>query len=369
MSEVTKEEIQKILSGYDEDNLTIGVACSHTALQLILGARREGFKTLGITLRERKETYESFPLARPDEFLVVDDFAEILEEENQERMIEKNTIVIPHGSFVEYVGPRNLMERFRVPMFGNRASLEWESNREKQREWLRRAGLKLPKVYGSPSEIDGKVFVKFRGAKGGRGFFTASSEEEFHEKLEGKVRSGAISEAEAREVTIQEFVSGVRYYPHYFYTPVKVHGARAGEGSVELLGMDKRIEPIDEIYRGLPDVPDEFFDYTVTGNAPVVVREKLLVDVMRMAVNVVNASLELFPPGMVGPFCLETIYHPARGFTVFEISGRIVAGTNLYPEGSPYSPYFYEEPMSTGRRIAREIKECAKRGLLDKVIY
>ncbi|KXB06467.1 hypothetical protein AKJ53_00250 [candidate division MSBL1 archaeon SCGC-AAA382F02] len=366
---VSKGDIKKNLSKYDKDNITLGILSSHSALQLTHGAKLEGFDTIGICPEERKKTYSSFPKAKPDEFLTVNDFSEILEEENQEKLLEKNTIIIPHGSFVEYVGAENLLKKFQVPIFGNRNSLNWEGSRAKQREWLKKAGVKVPKKYKDPSEIDGKVFVKFSGAKGGRGFFTASSQEDFEEKLEEKLEEGAITEKDAEKVTIQEFVPGVRYYPHYFYSLFENKGAEAAEGTIELLGMDRRVEPIDESYRGLPDIPQEFFDYTVTGNEPIVIREKLLVNLMNMATKVVETSEKLFSPGMIGPFCLETVYHPKRGFTVFEISGRIVAGTNIFPVGSPYSTYYFEEPMSTGRRIAREIKKGMEKDQLDRIIY
>ena len=55
-------------------------------------------------------------------------------------------------------------------------------------------------------------------------------------------------------------------------------------------------------------------------------------------------------------------------FYVFEISARIVAGTNLYIEGSPYTALRYKEPMSTGRRIARDIKVAIETGKIDKVL-
>jgi 5-formaminoimidazole-4-carboxamide-1-(beta)-D-ribofuranosyl 5'-monophosphate synthetase len=144
---------------------------------------------------------------------------------------------------------------------------------------------------------------------------------------------------------------------------------RVGEGRVELLSMDKRIEPIDESYRGLPKIPEEFFDYTVTGNQSIVIRESLIPSIIKMGISTVKTSMNLFPPGMLGAFCLETIYHPRTGFTVFEVSARIVAGTNLFPQGSPYSHYLFEEPMSTGRRIAREIKIAAKTDALEKIVY
>ncbi|MDT7894888.1 MAG: DUF1297 domain-containing protein [Desulfurococcales archaeon] len=53
---------------------------------------------------------------------------------------------------------------------------------------------------------------------------------------------------------------------------------------------------------------------------------------------------------------------------VFEFSGRIVAGTNLYIDGSPYSYLYWEEPMSTGRRIARELRLAIEKGQLSKVL-
>jgi len=112
-------------------------------------------------------------------------------------------------------------------------------------------------------------------------------------------------------------------------------------------GFDKRIEPVDEVYRALPDVPVEFMDYTITGNQRVTLRESLLPGVLSMARGTVEASQELMPPGIIGPFSLETFYHPVTGFTVFEISARIVAGTNPFGEGSEYSIWTYGTPVST----------------------
>ncbi len=269
---------------------------------------------------------------------------------------------------MEYVGSKNLENNFAVPLFGNRKTLEWERDRTKQRKWLMDSGLKMPKE-GNPLKINKKVFVKFNGARGGRGFFTADSTPEFKKKLKALVKNGIISKQDAAAAILQEFTPGVRYYPHYFYSIFEQGGMKAGQGRVELLGIDKRIEVIDESYRGLPFIPAEFLDYTVTGNQPVIIRESLLSDLIKFGADVVNSSLKLFSPGIIGPFCLETIFHPQTGFTVFEISARIVAGTNLYPAGSPYSEYLFSEPMSMGRRIAREIKEGIKRKKLEEIVF
>jgi 5-formaminoimidazole-4-carboxamide-1-(beta)-D-ribofuranosyl 5'-monophosphate synthetase len=51
------------------------------------------------------------------------------------------------------------------------------------------------------------------------------------------------------------------------------------------------------------------------------------------------------------------------------VSARIVAGTNIYPDGSPYSTYYYKGQVSMGRRIAMELKEAKKKKRLKEIIY
>ena len=108
--------------------------------------------------------------------------------------------------------------------------------------------------------------------------------------------------------------------------------------------------------------------YTITGYMPIVIRESLLPKVFDMGQRVVHVSTELEKGGLFGPFCLEAIIDNHLDFYVFEISARIVAGTNPYIEGSPYTWLKYNEPMSTGRRIAREIKEAIEQGRLTEVL-
>ena len=59
---------------------------------------------------------------------------------------------------------------------------------------------------------------------------------------------------------------------------------------------------------------------------------------------------------------------PDLKFYVFEISARIVAGTNPYINGSPYTWLRYNEPMSTGRRLARDLKEAIESDRLQEVL-
>jgi len=353
---LSHERIVKVVSKYNLAELTIGTLGSHSALQILKGARDEGFRTLVVCRSDQTHVYQHFGLA--DEFVIVDNYKDLLSHEIQEQLLEHNVILIPHGSFVEYIGSENISNKLYVPLFGNRRVLEWESSRDKQRELLEMAGIKMPKKFDTPEEIDRLVMVKFPGAKGGKGYFLAKNKREFEQKLK-KVKG------EKKYYTIQEYVIGTLIYPHYFYSPIL--------SRTELMSMDIRYESnID----GLTRIPERILkgylvdpSYVVTGNIPLVARESLLPKIFEMGENVIKVSQKLFPPGMVGPFCLECICTPDLELWAFEISARIVAGTNLYVQGSPYSQLLWNEPMSTGRRIAREIKLALEKNRLLELIY
>jgi len=356
---VTREDIDEILRGYDLSNMEICTLGSHTALQITKGARDEGFSNLLICTEKSAKFYRRWPVV--DDIITVDRYSDILDQKMQEKLIERNAVLIPHGSFVEYVGAKNIIEKLRVPMLGNRMVLEWESNRKKEKEWLKKSALKIPGEFKSPEDIDRLVIVKFPGAKGGEGYFLAKDEEEFHRKLD-RIN---LSDDVKKEHTIQEYVIGTRFYPHFFYSPL--------DDELELLGMDIRYESnIDGLAR-LPNLIQKEVDvepeYVVTGNLPVILRESLLPDLMKLGRNIVESSKNLFSPGLIGPFCVEMICTPKLDFVCFEISARIVAGTNLFIHGSTYSKILYDEPMSCGRRICREIRTAGERNKLDKVVY
>jgi 5-formaminoimidazole-4-carboxamide-1-(beta)-D-ribofuranosyl 5'-monophosphate synthetase len=367
---IAKAEILEVLRKYDNQKIKIGTICSHSALQIFYGARREGFRTVGITTEDRRSIYEAFPFGKPDEYIIVDKYLDLIDQKFQSQLFQKNVIIIPHGSFVEYVGPENLKEKFKIPIFGNRNALEFEGDRSKMRLWLQDSKVKVPDEYSDPAKIDRPCIVKFHGARGGKGFFVVDSEETYQNQIEKRVKNGAITEDELKRVTIQEIIIGVRYYPHYFYSLMFEGELKVGQGRVELLGIDRRIESnVEDIYR-IPKLDRTEIEpsYVVTGNMPVVLRESLLPKVLDMGRRVAESSVRIFPPGIIGPFCLETICTEELEFVTFEVSARIVAGTNLYPDGSPYSSYLFSEPMSNGRRMALEIKEGIRKNRLTDII-
>ncbi len=352
---VSRSQIASLLDDYED--ITIGTVCSHSSLQIFHGARQEGFKTLGIAVGKQPRFYDAFPLAKPDEFLVVDSYKAI--PDLADDLVSRHVVTVPHGSFVEYVGA-DRFAKMAVPTFGNREVLRWETDREKQREWLLSAGVDMPRKIVKAEEIDRPVFVKYYGAKGGRGAFIAKNAEEFKASIKPGMK-----------YAIQEYIIGTRYYLQFFYSPIAEQGYRLSKGSLEMLGIDRRDEAnIDEMYKlgaqeRLREL-DIYPTFVVTGNMPVVLRESLLPAALEMGERVVERSLDLFG-GMIGPFCLETIVQDDLRFKVFEISTRIVAGTNLFISGSAYSD-MVEPALSTGRRIAREIRLARKAGRLMDVL-
>ncbi len=350
--------IADILARYDTSDLTIATVCSHSSLQLFHGARQEGFRTLGIAVGdERRRFYDAFPKAKPDSFLMVDNYKDILKLTDE--LQDQNAIVIPHGSFVEYLGADQFLS-LSLPTFGNRNVLMWESDRNKERDWLESAGLTMPEEIKNPKNIEKPVIVKYHGAKGGKGFFIAKTYEEFQRRIQPGI-----------PYVIQEFVMGTRYYLHYFYSPIKNDAYNLRKGTLQLLSMDRRDETtIDEVQRlgSIAELEEIGIHptFVVTGNIPIVIRESLLPKVFKMGQQVVERSLELFG-GIIGSFCLETVVTEQLEFKVFEISARIVAGTNPYVNGSPYSE-FIEPGLSTGKRIAQEIKYAVKHDKLGEIL-
>ena len=330
--------------------------CSHSSLQIFHGARAEGLGTLGIAVGKPPRFYEAFPLARPDRFLAVPKIADL--GRHARTLRKEGAVVVPTGSFVEYMGPEAFND-LDVPVFGNRKVLGWESDREKERDWLEMAGVPMPRKFADLSSVDGPVIIKYYGAKGGKGFFLAKSPKEL-----GDFRPTG-------PYVIQEYVVGTRYYVHFFYSPLSEEGYRVRHGSIELLGMDRRDEAnIDELYKlgaqeGLRQAGIRP-TFVVTGNVPVILRESLLPQVFDIAARIVDTSVDLFG-GMVGPFCVEGIVTEDLQFKVFEISTRIVAGTNLFPSGSSYSDLVAPQ-LSTGRRIALELKRARTEDRLVEVL-
>lgn len=331
---------------------------SHCSLQVLKGAKDEGLKTILVCEKKREKLYKRFPFI--DELLIVDSFKEVLDSKCQLALEKNDAVLIPHGTLVAQMSSEEI-ESIKTPVFGNKWILRWESDREMKEKLMRAAKLPIPTPISNPKDIDKLVIVKRQGAAGGKGYFMAASENDYNTKREQLISEGVISKDET--LYIQEYAAGVLAYLQFFYSPLTKE--------LEFFGVDQRHESDIE---GLARIPSQqqlksnkVPSFNVIGNSPLVLRESLLDAAYTMGENFVDAAKRLVSPGMNGPFCIEGVYDENAQFTSFEFSARIVAGTNIYMDGSPYYSLLFNEPMSMGKRIAREVKTAAESKQLDEI--
>ena len=331
---------------------------SHCSLQVLKGAKDEGLKTLLVCEKKRERLYKRFPFI--DELIIVDSFKEVLDSKVQNILEQNDSVLIPHGTLIAQMSSDEI-ESIKTPVFGNKWILRWESDREMKEKLMREATLPMPKPVTNPKEIEKLSIVKRQGAAGGKGYFMVANEDDYNTKRNQLISEGIISKDET--LYIQEYAAGVLAYLTFFYSPLKEE--------LEFYGVDQRHESDIE---GLGRIPSEqqlksnkVPSFNVIGNSPLVLRESLLDEVYTMGENFVEAAKRIVAPGMNGPFCIEGVYDENAKFTSFEFSARIVAGSNIYMDGSPYYTLLFNESMSMGKRIAREIKTASETNQLDRV--
>ncbi|MDF1540085.1 MAG: formate--phosphoribosylaminoimidazolecarboxamide ligase [Candidatus Thorarchaeota archaeon] len=314
--------------------MKIGTIASHSALNIMAGAKAEGIETILVSTPDRVEFYDSYGLG--SSIIEVSSWDEVLD------LQLEDTIWIPHGSFVAYIGAERIINS-DLRMYGNRQLLKWEEDRELKMKLLSESGLKIPREFQSVEEIDSPVMVKTYGAAGGEGYFIAKNKQEVLQKAPSD-----------KKFSIQEYVVGTKVFVTYFNSYAM--------NRLEVFGADIRYETDADANLRFDDTPS----FVVVGNLPLVLRESILLKYYELGKKFVNGFKSLAGQNIPGSFCIETIIDKNLNIIAFEFSGRIVAGTNVWIPSSPYSYLQFNEPMWMGRRIARELKQLEEMGRLEE---
>lgn len=382
---IQRKDIIEVLSGYDHEKITIGVLGSHSALDVCDGAVEEGFRTHAVCQKGREKTYTEFFKAQRENGKLVrgvvdttdiyPKFNEILKKESQEKLRDLNTIFIPNRSFTSYCGIEEIEDNFKVPMFGSRNLLRSEERgMEQDYYWLlEKAGLPYPEKVEDPGDIDCLVMVKLPHAvkKLERGFFTASSSEEFEQKSEAFLRQGIITQEALANARIERYIIGPVFNLDLFYSPIEEEMSR-----IELLGIDWRFETSLDGHVRLP-APQQITlneeqitpEYTVCGHNAATLRESLLEDVFELAEKYVKATQKYYEPGIIGPFCLQTCVDKDMNFFIYDVAPRVGGGTNVHVSvGHPYGNTLWRKPVSTGRRVAMEIRRAIEEDRVGEIV-
>jgi 5-formaminoimidazole-4-carboxamide-1-(beta)-D-ribofuranosyl 5'-monophosphate synthetase len=306
-----------------------------------------------------------------DEVMMLRKFPQILEPENQDILKEKNTLFVPNRSFTSYCGIDAVEEQFTLPLLGSRNLLRSEERGDKMDYYwiLEKAGLPFPEPIEA-EDIDQLVMVKLPHAVKTleRGFFTAASYEEYCQKADMLLRQNVIDQDGIELARIERYVIGPVFNLDFFYSPISKQ--------IELIGIDWRFETSLDGHCRLP-APQQLTlndrqinpEYTVCGHNSATLRESLLEKAFVLAEKYVEATQEYYAPGIIGPFCLQTCVDKDLNFYIYDVAPRIGGGTNVHMAvGHPYGNALWRTNMSTGRRLAREVRIALENDCLEKIV-
>jgi len=256
-------------------------------------------------------------------------------------------------------------------MFGNRFLLRIEEREQhpNQYDLLAEAGIRHPRLFASPTDIDRPVLVKVLEAARGfeRAFFIARDPVEYERIAAARVAAGVFTRESLERATIEEYVLGAHVNFNFFYSPL--------QRRLELVGTDTRRQTN---VSGLANVPAPLQEavvqafpvkYEEAGHIAVTVLESMLEDIFEAGERFVEAAERLYPPGVIGPFALQSIVTPGppkKGIVVVDVSPRVPGSPGI--AATPYSTYLYGRPVPVGERIAMELEAALATGRLADIL-
>ena len=371
------KDIQKIVDTYDKKNITIGVLGGHSGLDVCHGAKKLGFKTLAVCQKGREKTYTKYYKTHDDgrgcidEALVLDKFSDITKPDIQEKLRKKNTIFIHNRYFWVYFNFKDIENNFLVPIYGTRCMVKLEERDIPKNQYylLEKAGIRFPKIFKNPKDINQLVIVKVNEALRGyeRAFFYATSYEDYKKKSQDMLKKKTITKESLEKAVIEEYIIGAQINFNYFYSVI--------DKELELMGTDTRRQTnLDGLIRLPADEQLEVLKYLKpkmieTGHIAATTKESIIEKIFEIGEKFVKTTQKEVPPGIIGPFALQGAIAADKGkeeMIVFDVSMRI-PGSPL-TRFTPHTGYLYSDTISYGERIAMEIKKAVKLDRLKEIV-
>lgn len=364
ISLIEKNKIQNIISKYND--VKICVLGSHSALEIMDGAKDEKLKTIVICKKGREKTYKRFSRI-VDKMIVLDKFEKILTQQIQKKLLDMNAVLIPHRALTAYLGYDNIENKIYIPIFGNRELFKAEDRTIKKNQYylLEKANIKHPKIFNEPKKIDRPSIVKVQEKKRSleRAFFMVNSYSDYKKQSQNKIIDNTIAKEDLDNASIEETVVGTYMNFNYFSTPISK--------KVDFIGIERRLQTNLFDYNSYPAKQQIAMNIDLqnieVGHTPATIRESLLEKVISMGDDFVDAVKKSYPPGIIGPFSLQSVITKDLEIFVYDVSLR-VPGSPIISTTSPYTKYQYGKTFGVGRRIAMEIKDALKNNNLDKII-
>ena len=353
---INTAQIINIINNYDKKNIHLGVLGSHSALEVMDGAVDESIKTVCICQKGRETPYLRFKRLSGN-VIILDKFIDITSQEIQNKLRSLNVIMITHRSFSVYVGYDNIENNFLIPIFGNRYLLRAEERTAPKNQYylLDKSQIKHPQLH-KPRDISGPSIVKVQEAKRKmeRAFFFVNSYDDYIRKTETKIKNGLINKIDLDSAIIEEYIIGTYFNFNFFYSPIR--------NDLEFLGIERRLQTnLNDFTTSLTAKQQLELDIELQnieiGHTPASIRESMLEKVFELGDKFVNTVNKEYPPGLIGPFSLQSVVTKDLDIYVYDISFR-VPGNPILSTTSPYTKYYYGTTFGVGRRIAMEIKEA-----------
>lgn len=383
---ISRDVVLGNLERYDLGAAKIGVLASHSALDTCEGAVTEGFRTVAVCQKGRDATFSRYfrsqraddgTLVRGvvDDTIMLDKFNQILQPEIQQDIMSRNALFVPNRSFTSYCPIEAVEDDFAVPMVGSRNLLRSEERGgDRDYYWLlEQAGMPYPKKVEKPEDIDGLTIIKVhhKVKKLERGFFTAKDYDQFVQKSQELIAQDVLEPNFLESARMEQYIIGPVFNLDFFYNPLEEKGER-----VELLGIDWRFESSLDGYVRLPakqqvELEEDGIipEYTVCGHNSATMRESLLDKAFELAEKYVAATKKFYDPGIIGPFCLQTCVDKDLKFHIYDVAPRIGGGTNVHMSvGHPYGNTLWRTNMSSGRRLAKMVREAIEQERTEEIV-
>ncbi len=367
---------RKIVEDYK--NVTIAIFGSHSAKEAGVSAKAWGFKTVVIVQKGRDKLYTRYNRHLYDEVIMLDSFKDLLNKEIQQRLIELNAILIPNRSFAVYVGYDGIENEFEVPIYGNRYLLRAEERDFERGQYylLEKAGLRYPKEFRSPEEIDRLVVVKVQQAKNPleRAFFYAISPEDYYRQAEELIKDGVIDEEGLKKARIEEYVLGARFNANFHSYALKEEF-----DDFDFVGFSDRRQVNLQGFLNLPAKEQLKINVPVKneeiGHFGVTMRESKQDLAYESAEKFIRICEKEYNPGIIGLFGLQgaIAYSPEEKleFVIFDVSMRVPGD----PAIGPTSPEMRNLSLKYGLKIEdpldlsmMEIKKALELKRLEEIV-
>lgn len=365
--------------------------------------------------------------------LILDRYDEIMKYVDD--LLEFEPLHTTNRAFAVYCGGDErcsaIEDKFPIPIVGSRRLLKIENRGEIEKDYyyfaekagiphprgfefdVRKDGIKLKREVNEPLILK----AEHKERKFERCFIFAANSRDLEEKVRKYLESGTLDLEGLKTARVEEYVPGVTANFNFFYSPIdarqnwgdaekalrelyglSVEDARAWLSN-EFLSIDERRETTHDGYQRMPAEVQMKVDYThtkypltfeVTAHLPMSLRESLLKEVHEFANKFLLAAKVLEPPGIIGPWCLQTLitWQEITGITGVQL-GLYDAGEKVYKHwpvtqdialrhgggtnthmgiGSQYANAKRRRILSMGDRIAMEIRRAINMGALDEIV-